>query len=182
MNSSTRQRLIWEAGRDFLAPPSPRPSPSRRERTVRRGFTRQTRSECLTDDLTSHSPDAVAWRFVFDFQKTTDGCSLPLGEVRVYGSGRHLACRRAGHPPSAVRRRIWSCPADFCLPLAPSTEAQAVLRRTSPARRKWRVVRKAIAIGHLRPGGKMPPSTAAKMAAATHLPSTVNTCWWRGPG
>jgi len=34
---------------------------------------------------------------------------------------------------------------------------------------------KALAIGHLRSGGKMPPSTAAKMAAATHLLRLVNT-------
>jgi len=34
---------------------------------------------------------------------------------------------------------------------------------------------KATAIWHRRPGGKMPPSTAAKMAAATNLLPTVNT-------
>ena len=34
---------------------------------------------------------------------------------------------------------------------------------------------KALAIWRLGPGGKMPPSTAAKLAAATHLLSTVNT-------
>ena len=33
---------------------------------------------------------------------------------------------------------------------------------------------KALAIWRLLPGGKMPPSTAAKMAAATHLLPTVN--------
>ena len=33
---------------------------------------------------------------------------------------------------------------------------------------------KALAIWRLLPGGKMPPSTAAKMAAATYLLSTVN--------
>jgi hypothetical protein len=39
---------------------------------------------------------------------------------------------------------------------------------------------KALAIWRPRPGGKMPPSTAAKMAAATHLPPTLNT--YRGSG
>ena len=34
---------------------------------------------------------------------------------------------------------------------------------------------KALAIWRLRPGGKMPPVTPAKMAAATHLLRTVNT-------
>src|SRR5438034_7379406 len=34
---------------------------------------------------------------------------------------------------------------------------------------------KALSIWRRRPGGKMPPSTAAKMAAATHLVSRVNT-------
>ena len=32
-----------------------------------------------------------------------------------------------------------------------------------------------LAIWRLRPGGKMPPAAAAKLAAATHLLATVNT-------
>jgi len=35
---------------------------------------------------------------------------------------------------------------------------------------------KSLALCRLRSGGKMPPSTAAWMAAATHLLPTVNTC------
>ena len=34
---------------------------------------------------------------------------------------------------------------------------------------------RALAIWRLRPGGKMPPAAAAKLAAATHLLATVNT-------
>ena len=34
---------------------------------------------------------------------------------------------------------------------------------------------KALALWRLRPGGKMPPSTAANLAAATHLLPTLNT-------
>src|SRR5882672_2147686 len=42
---------------------------------------------------------------------------------------------------------------------------------------------KALTVRHLRPGGKMPPSTAARMAAATHLRPTVNTYpSWEGSG
>ena len=41
---------------------------------------------------------------------------------------------------------------------------------------------KSFAIWRLWPGGRMPPSTAAKMAAATYLLTTVNTYQGRGSG
>jgi len=38
-----------------------------------------------------------------------------------------------------------------------------------------RCSREALAVWRLQPGGKLPPSTAAKLAAATYLLRTVNT-------
>ena len=54
----------------------------------------------------------------------------------------------------------------------------ACRRAGHPARRRWRVVRKGAFDLAPAPGGKMPPSTAARMAAATPLLPTVDTYQW----